>query len=162
MNRSDQKRNLDQVSAEVQTFLTETLRRMDIGATVDILEKEDRIVCDINCRHIERIIGRRGQVIDALQHLVTKFSRKDRFGDDRKSKPFIVDAGGYRDKQMEKLEALAERMGAKALKTGSVIELNPMSAHDRRIIHLTLAEVEGVKTHSEGEGDERHVLIVPT
>lgn len=148
-----------EIAEQAQSFLHGILERMNIRAKVEVLEEEDKIILDIQCSAIERIIGRRGQVIDALQHLVGKSIYRERAG--TRGKPIVVDAGGYRDKHIERLELLAERMGKKAIKTQSIIELDPMSAHDRRIVHMALANVEGVTTRSEGEGEERHVLVVP-
>jgi spoIIIJ-associated protein len=62
---------------------------------------------------------------------------------------------------VQRLEALAQRMGEKALSTQAIVPLSPMSAHDRRIVHMTLADMDGVTTRSEGEGEDRRVLVVP-
>ena len=148
-----------QIAENAREFLQGILDRMDLAADIDIAEEEDKIILDIQCDNVERIIGRRGQVIDALQHLVGKVTYRERAG--ARGKPIVVDAGGYRLKQIERLESLADRMGRKAIKTRSIVELNPMTAHDRRIVHMALAEVEGVTTRSEGEGQDRHVLVVP-
>jgi spoIIIJ-associated protein len=151
---------MDKTVAETaREFLSGILSRMSIDAEIDVLEEDDRIVLDIRCDDVERIIGRRGQVVDALQHLVGKVSYRERNG--TRSKPIVVDAGGYRSKHIERLEALAQRMADKALDTDDIVRLSPMNAHDRRIVHMTLAEVDGVSTRSEGEGEDRRVLIVP-
>lgn len=147
------------VAENARQFLEGILERMEIDADVDISEQDDKIILDIDCDNAERVIGRRGQVIDALQHLVGKISFRDRANN--RGKPIVVDADGYRMKQIERLESLADRMAQKALETGTVVELNPMSPHDRRIVHMTLADMEGVTTRSEGEGDERRVLVIP-
>jgi spoIIIJ-associated protein len=157
VNQSDSKHA--EAIERAREFLIGVLERMEIHADVEVFEREDKIVLDIDCDDVERIIGRRGQIMEALQHLVSKVSYRDRMTGE--GKPIVVDAGGYREKQVEKLIELAERMGAKALKSGTIIELSPMSAHDRRIVHMALADMEGVSTRSEGEGEERRVLIVP-
>lgn len=147
------------VAENARQFLSGILERMDIDAEIDISEQDDKIILNISCDNVERIIGRRGQVIDALQHLVGKVAYRDRSG--TRGKPIVVDAGDYRVKHIERLEALADRMGKKAIKTQTTVELSPMSAHDRRIVHMALADVDGVTTRSEGEGEDRHVLVVP-
>jgi spoIIIJ-associated protein len=152
--------NQTDIVESARKFLAGILDRMDIDAEIEIFEEEDKFVLDIKCDNVERIIGRRGQVMDALQHLVGKMSYRDRAMGAR-SKPIVIDAGGYRDKHIERLESLAERMGTKAIRTQTIIELDPMTPHDRRIVHLALAEMEGVTTRSEGEGDDRRVLVVP-
>lgn len=151
--------DIQHAAESARDFLQGVLERMNIHADIDISEQDDKIVLDIDCDDIDRIIGRRGQVIDALQHLVGKVSFRSRAAG--RSKPFVVDAGGYRLKHIERLESLADRMGQKAIANGTTIALNPMSAHDRRIVHMALADIDGVSTHSEGEGDDRHVLVVP-
>jgi spoIIIJ-associated protein len=149
-----------QIAEHARRFLEGILERMDFDADVEISEQDDRIILDIDCDNVERVIGRRGQVIDALQHLVGKVSFRDRAAGTR-GKPIVVDADGYRIKLIERLESLAEKMANKALDTGETVSLNPMSAHDRRIVHMALADFDGVSTRSEGEGDDRHVLVVP-
>lgn len=140
-------------------FLMGVLERMGIAADIDVNEENDRIVLDIQTSDPEVVVGRKGQVVDALQHLVSKVVYRERSGE--RGKPIIVDAGGYRDKHVLRLQALAQRMGEKALASQSIVPLSPMSAHDRRIVHMALAEMEGVSSRSEGEGDDRHILVVP-
>lgn len=150
----------EEVVQTAREFLAGVLERMKIDAQIEVSEADDRVILDIQCDDVERIIGRRGQVVDALQHLVSKVAYRGRGG--VKGKPIIVDAGGYRDKHVERLQSLAARMSAKALESNEKVELNPMTAHDRRIVHMALADVAGVTTQSEGEGDDRHVIVIPT
>lgn len=141
-------------------ILSGILERMAIPASVEVSEVDDRVVLDISCEDeddVQRIIGRRGQVIDAIQHLVGK--ALSRFRGDEEYKPVVVDAADYRRRHIERLEGLAERMAEKCRDSGEPVDLNPMPAHDRRIIHMALADVEDVATRSEGEGDDRHVVV---
>jgi spoIIIJ-associated protein len=151
--------NTDDLAEKACDFLVGVLERMGISADIDVHEQEDRIVLEIQTPDTDLIIGRKGQVVDALQHLVTKVVYRERAGE--RGKPLVVDAGGYREKHIEWLRSLAAKMGEKALKTGTIVELSPMSAHDRRIVHMTIAEIPGLSSRSEGEGDDRHVLVVP-
>ena len=151
--------NTGDVAEKACDFLVGVLERMGISADIDVHEQEDRIILEIQTPDTELIIGRKGQVVDALQHLVTKVVYRERAGE--RGKPLVVDAGGYRDKHIEWLKSLAQRMGDKALKTNTIVELSPMSAHDRRIVHMTIAEMPGLSSRSEGEGDDRHILVVP-
>jgi len=147
------------IGKKAHEFLTGVLERMAIDAEVSVTELDDKIVLDIDCDNIERIIGRRGQVVDALQHLVGKVVSRGRTG--RRGKPVIVDAGGYRERHIERLQQLARRMSEKAIAKDTEIDLNPMTPHDRRIVHMEIAQIEGVRTESEGAGDDRHVVIIP-
>ncbi len=146
---------------EAVGLLEGMLERMDIDAKVDGEEVEDKLLLRIDCAEEEqtqRIIGRRGQVVDAFQHLVNKMLSRER---DERGKPVIVDAGGYREQHVERLESLAQRMADKALDSGEAVDLTPMSAYDRRIVHMRLADLDGVATRSEGEGDGRHIVVFP-
>jgi spoIIIJ-associated protein len=149
----------EDVTEKAIDFLTGVLERMGISADIDVNEEADRIVLEIQTANPDVIIGRKGQVVDALQHLVGKVVYKERGGE--KGKPFIVDSGGYRDKHVEKLQALAQRMAEKALKSRTIVELSPMTPHDRRIVHMAIANIPGLSSRSEGEGDDRHILVVP-
>jgi spoIIIJ-associated protein len=138
------------------------LSRMKIPAGVALREEEDRIVLDVSCEDDEdtqRVIGRRGQVVDALQHLLGKMMVKHR---PERGKPIVVDTDGYRQRHIERLEGIASRSAEKCLERGRPVDLNPMPAHDRRIIHMTIARLHGVATRSEGEGDDRHVVVIPS
>ena len=85
---------------------------------------------------------------------------RGRARDDR-GKAVIVDAGGYRKKHIERLESLAEKMAEKCRETGEPVRLNPMSPFDRRIVHMALADIKDVKTQSDGEGEDRHIVVYP-
>lgn len=155
MNQS----STNDVAERATDFLMGVLERMGIAADIDVNESDDKIVLEIQTADPEMVIGRKGQVVDALQHLVSKVVYRERAGE--KGKPIIVDAGGYRAKHIERLQGLAQRMAEKAIATQRIVELSPMSAHDRRIIHMVIADIAGLSSRSEGEGDDRHVLVVP-
>ena len=148
------------VAERATDFLQGVLERMGIQADIDVNDTEDKIVLEIQTADPEVVIGRKGQVVDALQHLVSKVVYRERAGE--KGKPIVVDSGGYREKHVQRLQSLAQRMGEKALATQAIVELSPMSAHDRRIVHMAIAEIPGLSSRSEGEGDDRHILVVPT
>jgi spoIIIJ-associated protein len=149
----------EDLAEKASEFLLGLLERMGISADIDVKDDTDRTILEIQTSDTELVIGRRGVVIDALQHLVNKAMFHDRAGD--KVKPLIIDAGGFRDKQIERLRSLAQRMGEKALQTKQVVPLQPMSPHDRRIVHMAIAEIPGLSSRSEGEGEDRHILVVP-
>lgn len=149
----------EDVTEKAIDFLTGVLERMGITADIDVNEEDDKIVLAIQTGDPDIVIGRKGQVVDALQHLVGKVVYGARGGE--KGKPFVVDAGGYRDKHVAKLQQLAQRMAEKALKTGTIVELSPMTPHDRRIVHMAIAAIPGLSSRSEGEGEDRHILVVP-
>jgi len=149
----------EDLAEKASEFLLGVLERMGISADIDIKDDSDKTVLEIQTADTELVIGRRGVVIDALQHLVNKAVYKERR--DEKTKPLVVDSGGFRDKQVERLRTLAQRMSEKALQTKQIVELQPMTPHDRRIVHMAISEIAGLTTRSEGEGEDRHILIVP-
>ncbi len=151
--------NREDLAEKASEFLLGVLERMGISADIDIKEDTDKTVLEIQTGDTELVIGRRGVVIDALPHLVNKAVFKEKR--DEKTKPIVVDAGGYREKQIERLRGLAQKMGEKALQTKQIVELQPMSPHDRRIVHMAISEIPGLTTRSEGEGEDRHILVVP-
>ncbi len=149
----------EDLAEKASEFLLGVLERMGITADIDIKDDNDRTTLEIQTKDTETVIGRRGVVMDALQHMVNKVVYRDRR--DEKTKPLIIDAGGFRDKQIERLRTLGQRMAEKCLQTKQIVELQPMTAHDRRIVHMAISEIAGLTTRSEGEGEDRHILIVP-
>ncbi len=163
------------LAEKASDFLLGVLERMGVSADIDVREEADKVVLDIQTKDAELIIGRRGVVIDALQHLVNKVVYRDRTPErgerergergerDRgeRGKPLVIDAGGFRDKQTDRLRTLAQRMAERALASQEIVELQPMTPHDRRIVHMAIAEIQGLTSRSEGEGEDRHILLVP-
>src|SRR6478609_4466170 len=106
----------EDVAEKASEFLLGVLERMGISADIDIKDDSDRTVLEIQTGDTELVIGRRGVVIDALQHLVNKAVFKERGDRDKdkekdKVRPLVVDAGGYREKQVERLRGIAQKMG---------------------------------------------------
>ncbi len=150
----------EDLAEKASEFLLGVLERMGITADIDIKDDTDKTVLEIQTKDTEVVIGRRGVVMDALQHMVNKVVYRDRAPGER-TKPLVIDAGGFRDKQLERLRSLAQRMGEKALETKQIVALQPMTPHDRRIVHMAIAEMDGLSSRSEGEGEDRHILVVP-
>ena len=103
------------------------------------------------------LIGRRGQTLQALQFIVNLIVRQ-RFGEDIR---VVLDVERYRQRREASLRDMAAKVAARVVQTGRSITLEPMSAADRRIIHLSLANHQGVTTESVGFGEERKVTIIP-
>jgi spoIIIJ-associated protein len=102
-------------------------------------------------------IGRRGQTIDAVQHLAQRIV----FPEGPSPVRVVVDADGYRARRVETLQADAEQAAEEALRSGLSVELEPMPASERRIVHEYLRERGGVETHSEGDEPERRLVVSP-
>ena len=103
------------------------------------------------------LIGRRGQTLVSLQYLLNVIVSR-RLGGDH---VFAVDAAGYRRRREESLVEMAREIAGEVRETGDVITLEPLSAAERRIIHLAIEQEEGVRSESVGEGDERQVEVLP-
>jgi spoIIIJ-associated protein len=141
--------------------LTSLLTKMGVAAQVLPTQTEERITLEIKGEESGLVIGKKGQTIDSLQYLVNKIVSNG-LPEGADGKPIQVDAEGYRGRRAEALVEMAHQLADKARSTGRPVAADPMSAADRRIIHVTLADAEGVTTRSEGEGIYRHLMVVPT
>lgn len=140
-------------------FVKEVVSKMGMSVDVSLMDGATpmEIQLDIQGPDSARIIGKKGQVLAALQYLANRVVNRP--GLDRRY--VIVDAEGYYAKREETLASMAKRLGAKAMTEGKIITFEPMSARDRRIVHMALSDLEGVVTKSDGEGENRRVQIVP-
>jgi spoIIIJ-associated protein len=148
--------------SEDATRLREVVERIvhEIGVqcTVEIEESDEeiRVVCDGH--DLGMLIGRHGQTIDAIQYLANAIVFRGRY---EERKPLIVDAAGYRDRRQATLDALAVRMAEQASATGQRVELEPMTAVERKIVHEKLKDDPEVETTSEGTEPNRFVVVLP-
>lgn len=138
-------------------MLNEILKRM--GLTVDVTVREDaeEVILDCAGEDAGRVIGKKGQTLDALQFLINKIV--NRFPDGRRH--IVLDSGDYRQRRENGLASMARREAKRAVAQSRIITLEPMSPRDRRVIHLSLAKFPGVSTRSDGQGAERRVRIIP-
>ena len=133
------------------------LDRMDLDARVTVREDDERVVLDIDGPDAGRAIGKKGMTLEALQFLVNKIVNRD--PDERRH--IVLDSGDYRDRHDSGLVAMAKREAKRAVTSGRAVMLEPMSARDRRVVHVSLAKFAGVSTRSEGEGSDRRLQIIP-
>ena len=141
----------------VRAILERVVETLGLEATVDVTESERQITGTIDGEDVGRLIGRRGQMIDAVQFICYRAAQRG--VTDRKR--VIVDAGGYRERRREQLEDQAERAAGRAAETGREIELEPMTPSERKVVHDFLAERTGVETFSEGDEPDRCVVVAP-
>ena len=111
----------------------------------------------LNADSTKGIIGRRGEIIDSIQTLAGAVANTGR----RDYKRVVVDCGNYREEREETLKRVAQKLAAKAVKSGKRMRLEPMNPYERRIIHSALAENDEVTTKSEGSEPSRYVVIMP-
>jgi spoIIIJ-associated protein len=142
----------------VEAIVATVVDALGVEAEVEVSEDEDRILASIDGEEVGLLIGRRGQTIDALQLLCYRAAYRGIKGDRKRVQ---VDAAGYRERRRELLVGQAERAATRALESGKEIELEPMSASERKVVHDHLLERSGIETFSEGEEPDRCVIVAP-
>jgi spoIIIJ-associated protein len=142
----------------VQELVEGVLDELDLDGEVEIDEDDDRIAVSVEGEDdYGLLIGKRGQTIDALQLLCYQAA----FRGLRERKRVIVDAAGYRERRRQTLEGRADRAAEQALSSNNVVEMDPMSAQERRVVHERLKERAGIETYSEGDEPNRCVIVAP-
>jgi spoIIIJ-associated protein len=152
----------DDRTRQALTFVTDIVREMELECRVRLRrpregDSPDEINIDIVGRDAGLIIGKKGQVLQALQFLTHRVVNRP--GLDRRH--VLVDAEGYRSRRDDSLASMARRLGKQAMAEGKIITFEPMNPRDRRVVHMALAKFEGVITKSDGEGEDRRVQIIP-
>lgn len=151
----------DDRSQKALEFVADILVKMEMDCTVEFgrsrPDEPNDIQLEISGPDSARIIGKKGQVLSALQYLTNRVVN----GPSLEKRYVTVDAEGYRSRRDDTLATMARRLGKQAVTEGKIITFEPMNPRDRRVIHLALAKFDGVVTKSEGEGDDRRVQIIP-
>lgn len=146
-----------QAAETAKKTLQDILSLLGMEGAVQLTEEPERIVLNIEGDGSGLLIGRKGQTLDALEYLINKIVHKG--AEDKKR--IVVDTENYRSRREESLVHLAQRLGDKAKRLGRPVTISPMSAHDRRIIHLALEEDKSLRTRSTGTGLYRKIVISP-
>jgi spoIIIJ-associated protein len=141
----------------VRAILERVVDALDLDASVDVDEDAEEITARLDGEDLGVLIGRRGQTIDAVQLICYRAA----FTGIRERKRVLVDAAGYREHRRESVEGQADRAADRALESGKEIELEPMSATERRLVHQRLKDRSGIETFSEGSEPERCVVVAP-
>lgn len=142
--------------ARIRTFVSGLLEHMGIQAQIDITARDNGGVnVNLSGSGMGAVIGRRGETLDAIQHLTNYAVNR---GSD-KHMHISVDAESYRAKREESLVRLAEKMAAKAVKYKRSMALEPMNSYERHVIHTALQDYEGVTTSSTGTEPNRRVVV---
>jgi spoIIIJ-associated protein len=147
------------LAGQVRDLLERITAGIGVRCRIEIEEDEDVLTASCSGSNLGLLIGKHGQTIDAIQYIVNAIVWRARL-DDRKD--VVVDAAGYRERRRAALESLAVRGAEEAVATHSPIELEPMTAVERKTVHLRLKEFDGVETGSEGTEPNRFVVISPT
>ena len=156
--KQTQEANEEDEAQKGKEFLESFLKIVGIEGNVDVVEKEEEIFYTVTGEKVSQLIGYRGESLNSLQFLITVINGKN----NRRNKHVRLDIDNYRQKRQETLETLARRVSKKVLKTGHQTRLEPMTAYERRIIHTTVQEFEGLTSLSRGEEPHRYLIIKKT
>ncbi len=146
----------DEKEEKARKFIEGLLEHMDIRADIEISERENgSLMVNLSGENMGVVIGRRGETLDAIQHLTNYVINRGA----EKRTHISVDAENYRSKREESLVRLAEKMAAKVVKYRRSMALEPMNSYERHIIHTALQNFEGVSTSSTGTEPNRRIVI---
>jgi spoIIIJ-associated protein len=145
-----------ETAALVREVITTITSSLGLNCRVDIAEQGETLVATCTGRDLGLLIGRHGQTIDAIQYLCNAILARKGAG-----ASVVVDAAGYRARREATLSSLATSAAEQAIRTGERVELDPMTAVERKIVHLALQDYEGVETESEGTEPNRFVVVLP-
>jgi spoIIIJ-associated protein len=151
-------RNESELAASVRELLERIVRAIGVQARLTIDENEETLTASFSGRDLGLLIGKHGQTIDAIQYLTNAIVFR---GGTEDRKPIVVDAAGYRERREASLDALAVRSAERATASGQRVALEPMTAVERKVVHMRLKDYPGVKTLSEGTEPNRHVVVEP-
>lgn len=144
-------------SEVLRELLEELVEALGLEAEVAVERHDDNLVGRLRGEDVGLFIGRRGQTIDAVQHLAQRIVFRGGPQEGR----VTIDAAGYRERRAKALRAIALDAAEDALRSGEAVELDPMPPSERRIVHECLRDRDDVETHSEGEEPERYLVVEP-
>jgi len=141
----------------LRAVVTRVVQALGLQATVDISETDEELRATVNGDELGLLIGKHGATIDALQHVAMRAALRG----DAERKQVTVDASGYRERRENALQRSADRAVAEALRFGRSVELEPMRALERKVVHMYLRERTEIETHSEGDEPDRRLVVSP-
>lgn len=150
-------KTVGEASKKAESYIRAILEGMGVGEIeISACEDDEGVDVQLDCgSDYGYIIGRRGETLDAIQYLTRLVINKGSEGYKRVS----INAGNYREKREETLRELAKKNASRVRKYGRSVSLDPMNPYERRIIHTTIQEIEGVESHSVGSESDRRVVI---
>ena len=144
-------------AALLRELLERVAAEIGVHCSIEIGESEEELRATCAGRELGLLIGRHGQTIDAIQYLANAVLQRGR----EERKRVVVDAAGYRARRQTALDAVALRAAEQAAATGERVELDSMTAVERRIVHERLKDDPEVETLSEGTEPNRYVVVIP-
>ena len=141
----------------LEDLLAEIADGLGLEVEVEVEQTAEALAGRLEGEDVGLFIGRRGQTIDAVQHLAQRIV----FHDAPSPVRVVIDADGYRERRAEALRADADDAADGVAQTGRAVELDPMPASERRVVHEHLRDRDDVETHSEGDEPDRYLVITP-
>jgi spoIIIJ-associated protein len=145
-------------AAKLREVLEQVCTALGAPCKIDIAEDDELISATLTGPELGLVIGKRGHTIDAIQYVASAILWR---GGEGERKDVVVDAAGYRERRRSSLEDMADRAASDALQGGRPVALEPMTAVERKIVHVHLAEREDVVTTSDGTEPNRRVVVSP-
>ena len=149
------------VESTVREVLEEIVGALGLEGEVDIDREGEVVTGTVQGEDLGLFIGRHGQTIDAVQHLVFRIVLTRGGGAPEGDLRVVIDAEGYRARRAEALQRLADQAAEDARRQGRPVALDVMTASERKLVHEYLRERGDVETYSEGEEPDRHLVVAP-
>jgi len=144
-------------AAQLREVLEKVTAALGCPGEIAISEDEETLLGTVSGPRLGLLIGRHGQTIDAVQYVASAIVWRAH----EERKIVVVDAAGYRERRRQSLQQLADRAAGQVQRSGESVSLEPMSAPERKVVHVYLQDRAGVETASEGAEPNRYVVIIP-
>jgi spoIIIJ-associated protein len=148
------------VENTVREVLEQVVDALGLKGTIGVERDGDTVTGTVNGADLGLFIGRHGQTIDAVQHLIFRIALARGAGDEGDLR-IVIDAEGYRARRAEALQRVADQAAEDARRYGRPVALDAMTASERKLVHEYLRDRGDVETYSEGEEPDRHLVVAP-
>ena len=147
---------INSAAADTADYISRVVQEMNIPNDTEVSIKDTTVTIEFHAQLAAKIIGKRGQTLNALQELAQNY-----FNTIYKSYGTVfLDVENYREKRRETLESLAINMSKKAMRTNEPVKMEPMPSFERKIMHHVLSRIKNVETYSEGREPNRYLVII--
>jgi spoIIIJ-associated protein len=148
------------VEETVREVLEQVVEALGLNGTIAVERDHEVVTGTVQGEDLGLFIGRHGQTIDAVQHLIFRIALARGAGDEGELR-VVIDAEGYRARRAEALQRVADQAAQDALRYGRPVALDAMTASERKLVHEYLRDRGDVETYSEGEEPDRHLVVAP-
>jgi spoIIIJ-associated protein len=155
---SDRVRELEQEGEVAADYLEEFLDIIDADGDLDLDVEGDRAIVAIVGERLDRLVGQSGETLDALQELTRLAVHRETGNRSR----LMLDIGGHRARRRRELTSLGEQAAQRVIDTGKPERMTPMTPFERKVVHDAVADIDGVRSESEGEEPQRRVVVLPS